>query len=212
MLTCVLKLLVLSIFPFSQSSDLSQNSFAGINPQSQIFFKPSKAAQPRLKSIGYSNACAAICGNVTTHTSEQKQAVSKVLVGFRHTFNRKSSLTFSQGSLMLKSVQFTYRSALVVSYLPNSIHIPVMRFSRPSLTSLSKSSPPSLTWCAPSARSLRTLRTSSFGMRPLGNPSSVLLVIGIAPLGSGYVLVHTLGIHAPRMPSLAMCAEACPVL
>ena len=84
--------------------------------ESQIFFKPSKAAQPRLKAIGYSNACATMRGNVTSLTSKQKQAVSKALVGFRHTFSRKSSLIFSQGSLMLKSVQFTYLSALVVSY------------------------------------------------------------------------------------------------
>ena len=84
--------------------------------ESHIFFKPSKAAQPRLKSIGFSNACAAMCGNVTNLTSEQKQAVSKVLVGFRHTFTRKSSLTWNQGSLMLKPVQFTFRSCLTVTY------------------------------------------------------------------------------------------------
>ena len=84
--------------------------------ESQMFFKPSKAAQPRLRSIGYSNACAAMCGNVTNLSSEEKQAVSKVLVGFRHTFTRKSSLTWNQGSLMLKSVQFTFRSCLTVTY------------------------------------------------------------------------------------------------
>ena len=57
--------------------------------ESQIFFKPSKAGQPRLRSIEYSNACAAMCGTVTNLTSEQKQAVSKAFVGFRHTFTRQ---------------------------------------------------------------------------------------------------------------------------
>ena len=57
-----------------------------------------------------------MCGNVTSLTAEQKEVAFKVLVGLRHTFTMKSSLTFSQGSLMLKSVQFTYRNALVVNY------------------------------------------------------------------------------------------------
>ena len=71
---------------------------------SQIFFKPSKAGQLRYKSYGFSNAVAAMSGNVANLRVEQKQIIVKHRVSIRHTFTRNSSVLLHQGGLKLKAV------------------------------------------------------------------------------------------------------------
>ena len=80
--------------------------------ESQLFFKPSKAPIPRLKSLGFSNYTAAMCGSITGLTQEQKQCLAKCIVSLRHTFSRKSSEAWQAGELMLRPVKISYRAAL----------------------------------------------------------------------------------------------------
>ena len=84
--------------------------------ESQQFFVPSKAAQLRFQSIGYTNYAAAMAGNISGLSDEQQTIVTKILVGLRHTFTRNSSILFHQGTLKLKGLKFSYRESLVIEY------------------------------------------------------------------------------------------------
>ena len=84
--------------------------------ESQAFFKSFKASQLRLKDIGYTNSVSAIVGNVTGLSVQQKQTITRCLVGLRHKFTRNSSELFRQNSLKLKPVKFSYRSVLDIEY------------------------------------------------------------------------------------------------
>ena len=84
--------------------------------ESQQFFVPSKAAHLSFQSIGYTNYVAAMAGNISGLSGEQKQIVAKTLIGLRHTFTRNSSILFHQGNLKLKGLKFSFRESLDIVY------------------------------------------------------------------------------------------------
>ena len=82
----------------------------------QAFFKPSKASSLRMKDLGFTNSLAAINGNITDLSLQQKQTVAKCIVGLRHRFTRITSVQFSQNCLKLKPVKFSYRFVLDITH------------------------------------------------------------------------------------------------
>ena len=78
---------------------------------SQIFFKPSKFAQRRCRSIGYTNHCACIAG-LPNLGPEQAISVTQAVISLRHTFTRNSEKLHHDGQLQLPPRKFIYRGAL----------------------------------------------------------------------------------------------------
>ena len=78
---------------------------------SQIFFKPSKFAQRRCRSIGYTNHCACIAG-LPDLGPEQAISVTRAVISLRHSFTRNSEKLHQDGQMQLLPRKFSYRGAL----------------------------------------------------------------------------------------------------